>query len=820
MSDMAPGKRFLHVLIILLLAVSFCSAAGVGFGEDDFVIRRKGNIHSYGDNIFQIRSSQAGILEIKIHDNLCIYRTITEKIPAGDTEIHWDGCGYNREKLYKKKYTISATLTTVSGLIRTVSFDSAVEYPVQSLQYVLPSDGILHLDHPDMWFLEYRTVTNGTVIIELLASPGSTVSHSWSVAADGGRIARKTFQDINGKKEMPSPGDYTLRIYEYSCADEIHEFPFRVEQETPAPEPVMPTGEIMPDRTMSDQEIWNMMMKPSVVVDIDSFKHQDVYTEPDTGSASLGTLHGQSQGLKVIRIENDWAKIGAWNHEEAEYIEGWVPLSRLKTESPRGDYGILIDKQNQTMTVFKNGKPIDTLLVSTGRAERNSLYQETSAGCFLTGYHRVNFSTNGKKYDYVIQYDGGNLLHQTPYDWGQHKKDFTLGRAYLGAKASHACVRIQPEPGKGGVNAYWLFTHIPYHTRIIILDDPQERKASAEKLKRGKNEEADFSVLQTIKETGSISEEQVSITFGGCMIPGGTANFNNRKESFSSFLKNSGYEAPLKNLKNIFSEDDMTCVSLCCDIQKESGLFPADKKGTYIASAGTEQIFSGASIELVRAETEKTDSGRNNDPDATEEAVAPFACIMDTDRYSVHMIKGHRIGFAGCTENEYIKDPEIIDRKMEELAEAGCEKKVMLFSWSGSNETEHSIIQEAMAHRSIRAGADLVVGNSRGSVLGIDMFQGVPVIYGLGYLLDGSTSEKPKNQQGMLVRAVFCFNESGTDLTVIPIMPYGASDASGNEYSPSSELSYMQSLKVIRSVWQDSPLSFLEKIRFFVPDQL
>ena len=203
-------------------------------------------------------------------------------------------------------------------------------------------------------------------------------------------------------------------------------------------------------------------------------------------------------------------------------------------EYPQGEYGILIDKKEQTLTVFRNGEPIDTLLVSTGRAEKNSLYQETSAGCFLTGYHRVNFSTNGKKYDYVIQYDGGNLLHQTPYDWGQNKKDFTLGRAYLGTKASHACIRIQPEPGEGGLNAYWIYTHIPYHTRVIILDDPDERRAAADKLKR-KNGNPDFSRIQTEITDQHTAEDSVTITFGGSFTPGGTGSINVRKDSFSSF---------------------------------------------------------------------------------------------------------------------------------------------------------------------------------------------------------------------------------------------------------------------------------------------
>ena len=66
-------------------------------------------------------------------------------------------------------------------------------------------------------------------------------------------------------------------------------------------------------------------------------------------------------------FDDEWAKIGAWNHEEAEYIEGWVPVSHLKVVEPNPEYGLLVDKTNQTMTVFRNGERIETLLVSTGR---------------------------------------------------------------------------------------------------------------------------------------------------------------------------------------------------------------------------------------------------------------------------------------------------------------------------------------------------------------------------------------------------------------------------------------------------------------------
>ncbi|MCR5567492.1 MAG: CapA family protein [Clostridiales bacterium] len=816
---MRPNARLIPAILVFVL-LALISIAFTGSGEETFAVRRIGNIHPYADNSFQVTAPESGMLEIRIHDNICVYRVLRQQVEAGETVIHWDGCGYNREKLYEKTYTVTAELTGGSGQTFTVSYDSPVEYPAQCLQYALPSSENLYLDDADSWFLEFRTVKKGTVVITVRSNADPDDVYSYSVAAAGGKISRKNFTELAGKKKIPAAGEYTLCISESSIPEEVYEYPLHITESAPEREPVTVTGEILPERGMSDSEIWELMMKPSVVIDIDSFRHQEVHASPDPESPSLGTLHGQSQGVKVIRIENEWAMIGAWNHEEAAYVEGWVPLSKLKTEEPRGEYGLLIDKQKQTLTVYRNGEAIDTLLVSTGMAEKGSLYQETSAGCFLTGYHRVNFSMNGKKYDYVIQYDGGNLLHQTPYDWGQQKKDFTLGRGYLGAKASHACIRIQPEPGQGGLNAYWLFTHIPYHTRVMILDDPWERESAAEKLKRGKNDDVDVSALRGTDSFGSGSGGTVEITFAGSFIPGGDRAFNQRKESFASFCSQQGYDSVLGSLEDIFRSDDLTCVSLGCVIQKSPDVIP-EQKGTLFAPAGAEKIFDNASVELVQMTDERLAlSGGGFEAD-TADLIRPGAEVLERNGTAAVRLKGHLFGFAGCAESDYLKEPGIIDSLIGELREAGCEKIIMLFSWSESREQQHTIVHEAMAHRSIRAGADLVVGNIRGAVRGIDFMEGVPVAYSTGDLLNGSTSARPKSQQGILVRAAFCFDEKEElSVTVIPILPYGSADSNRNEYSPASEMNPEERRKTFRNVWQDSSEAALKKIQFYMDDQL
>ena len=801
---------------LLLIALLCCCAVFDAFGEGAFEVKRIGNINPYADNAFRITAEEPGDLLITIHDGVCIYRTLTEHVEAGETIIHWDGCGYNQEKLYEKYYTVKAELTTDSGLVHTVSFDSPIDYAVQFLQYALPSSYNLYLDDPEGWFIEFKTVTRGKIQMEMTPSGSTGTAVSYLIDAPPGKITRKDFKTISGKKK-PEPGEYNVTVYEKTRPDVQYTFSLTVSETAPEPLPVTVTGPIMADRSMTDAEIWELMMKPSVVVNIDNFKHQEVYTEPDESSKSLGTLHGQTQALEVFRIEDGWARIGAWNHEDASYVEGWVPVSKLKVESPCTEYGILIDKQKQTLTVYSEGKKLDTLLVSTGRAARGALYQETSAGSFLTGYHRVNFSMNGKKYDFVIQYDGGNLLHQTPYDWGQHKKDFTLGRGYLGAKASHACIRIQPEPGEGGLNAYWLFTHIPYHTRVMILDDEWEREAVSAKLQRSGKDDLDLSRLHTDSAADTDTGERVTITFTGTLTAGGTRSFNLRPESFASFTEKQSYGLPLSGLKELFSSDDLTCVQLGCMILTDNEN-PPEGKGVPYAPAGMRQLFEDTSVELAVP----SGSGFSTESASisSAEALSPYTDVLKPGGNATVTMKGHLFGFAECTEKEYLADPETIDRKIAELDAAGCERIIMLFSWGKDGEENHSIVQEAMAHRAVRAGADLMVGSLPGTVQGIDFIEGVPVFYSLGDLLNGSTSAKPKNQQGLLAQVTFGFGEEDqtVSVSIIPLLPYGNAEKENNDYVPTTDLTAGEAQSSLGNLWRDSTDAALNKITVRLPE--
>ena len=134
---------------------------------------------------------------------------------------------------------------------------------------------------------------------------------------------------------------------------------------------------------------------------------------------------------------------------------------------------MLIDKKEQTLTVFEDGKRIGTVPVSTGLVTPGNAYRETPAGAFLTDVHTgASFAQDGYRYEYPLRYDGGNYIHGVGYVRNGRSRDYSTNQQQLGKKASHGCTRVslflrEDSP----INMYWLWIHLPYHTRIIVLDD-------------------------------------------------------------------------------------------------------------------------------------------------------------------------------------------------------------------------------------------------------------------------------------------------------------------------------------------------------------
>lgn len=111
--------------------------------------------------------------------------------------------------------------------------------------------------------------------------------------------------------------------------------------------------------------------------------------------------------------------------------------------------------------------------VSSGLMAQDKLFRETRAGAFLTTDRMINFKSEGYMYNYAIRIDGGNLIHSLGCKLRGAKWDYSEHLMELGKKASHGCVRMDTRMNEQGLNAYWVWTHIPYYTKVLVIDDPR-----------------------------------------------------------------------------------------------------------------------------------------------------------------------------------------------------------------------------------------------------------------------------------------------------------------------------------------------------------
>ena len=353
---------------------------------------------------------------------------------------------------------------------------SKIGSPGAAVEYALPRSRVYYTEQKTGWKVDCGISGGDTVLLEIFSDKAMTQR----VAKVARHVPGKSMFTFVWKgwfgKKRAEAGKYWCRVMLKDQPETARTFTLEVEE---GPEPVEPlriTGPLLPE-TDDPDELLELLCAPLTVVDIDATAHQKIYAEPGERGGVLGRVHGQSQGLCVLEIGEKYTKVGAWRHEDGAYIEGYVPTKLLKIVRPYEHYGVVVDKPLQELRVYEYGRLVGRMRISTGLMEKNELARETRAGAFITTDRMITFESHGFDYDYPIRIDGGNLLHQlgrvSPEQGG-----FSAQMATLGQKASAGCVRMDYRTDAAHtINAYWLWTHLEWGTKVLVLDDPDAREA-------------------------------------------------------------------------------------------------------------------------------------------------------------------------------------------------------------------------------------------------------------------------------------------------------------------------------------------------------
>ena len=239
---------------------------------------------------------------------------------------------------------------------------------------------------------------------------------------------------------------------------------------------------------MNEEAIWDILMQPVTVLKGKQRQQIRVLALPREDCTDyVGVVTCASQGVHVLERGTTWSLIEAYSSAEegsavkvfALPFQGYVKTELLQEEQVDQTYGLVIDKLQQRLYVFREGKLFSTLLCSTGYPREDTPFAETPAGEYLMVSWTGGFWAGSLYCDMGMRINSGILIHEVPClfktneSTGEQIRDYSRCERYLGEKASHGCIRVQREKTPEGVNAKWLWDNLsrkPY-TKVIIWDE-------------------------------------------------------------------------------------------------------------------------------------------------------------------------------------------------------------------------------------------------------------------------------------------------------------------------------------------------------------
>ena len=464
-------KKALFAAALCLALAWVCSCMAVSLSLSDVV--------PFGENPISVTTRSAGYLTLRVTVEEIERRTIVEEeyIHAGTTTIPFDGLAWNDEPFNRGSHiTVEAFFLPDTGDEEEASVSAYVKAAKPAIAYVLPCRTAYHYTKGDYGLrIDAALAAGGSLIVQIVsADDPSQVLWSQSKSVSGTDNQKFFWKGVGSNGKALPAGDYILRGYSKTMPDRVISVPITLLAEPEEEVELAVTGSLIPEDGATDEEIWDMLMRPAFVIDGGEGGGCAIHEKPSNASKRVGTVTCATVGVTILDLSHDThALIGAWRQEDGTWVEGYVEKRLLTLMRPNDMVGLVVDKRTQEMSVYMDGEKIGVIQVSTGLATASNKRAETRAGVYFTANRQGGFLEGGFRYEYPIRIDGGNLLHQIGYQskYGS-SPNFKVQIASLGRKASHGCIRMDCRitDESNGLNAYWIWTHLGRNVKVIVID--------------------------------------------------------------------------------------------------------------------------------------------------------------------------------------------------------------------------------------------------------------------------------------------------------------------------------------------------------------
>lgn len=307
------------------------------------------------------------------------------------------------------------------------------------------------------------------------------------------------------------------------------------------------------------------------------------------------------------------------------------------------------------------------------------------------------------------------------------------------------------------------------------------------------------------------------LTFTGDCTLGGDDRYMERETSFFSYIAKNGYGYPFAKVRHLFERDDLTVINLENVLYDKNGK-RANKNYVFRAPTDYVEILTEGSVELAfLGNNHILDYGKAGMSSTIEalsaEEIGWFGSNHSMNGTFIFEKDGIRVGFIGSYLAYWFSQMDKFERELSALKEAGCQVIVGIIHDGTEYSYVHSRNQQLMAHWLVRNGVHLVVGHHPHVPQGMDLLDGVSIIYSLGnfsfggnHRLDISRRPGKRADRALIARVELRFDSLnrylGHQVNLIPVSPSGETEL--NNYQP-VVLSGGAALETMAIVQADTP---------------
>ena len=289
---------------------------------------------------------------------------------------------------------------------------------------------------------------------------------------------------------------------------------------------------------------------------------------------------------------------------------------------------------------------------------------------------------------------------------------------------------------------------------------------------------------QNTDSSNATVSSPVSLTLsvvGDCTL--GTDETFDYDTSLNAYYENYGADYFLKNVKDIFSADDLTIANfegtLTDSDERE------DKTFAFKAPASYASILSGSSVEAVNTANNHSHDYGDQGFDDTLAALDDAGIVhFGYDETAVMDVKGIKVGLVGIYElYDHLEREQQLKDNIAKVKADGAQLIVVIFHWGNETETVPDSNQTTLGRIAIDEGADLVCGHHPHVLQGIETYKGRNIVYSLGNFCFGGNSS-PSDMDTMIYQQTFTIDADGVKKdNVTNIIPCSISSAAYDGYN-------------------------------------